>query len=442
MKTATVRSVRRPRHGWIDHEVFDLFGDELGPYGITVYAVLTRHCYDNFRVTMNLRELAGHARMSKDSVARSLKTMVDLGLVVEHKGPTLKSTSSYTLMDVKDLAEEVRALAKARAAASKSVSQGDRDDGAPRMGPQDAPGDLRLSNGHAESGDAPRGTQGFTDSDEELEASEASAETDADCLPQRQEAEALKKLGNGAVPETDLSQNGPRFETDLSPSASRINRQEHKNKETRTPTAAWAASILAAMAPMGIADALAAKLISRESRKANPDVSLEEILFWLDWLKDKTEQPGSTIRDPGAYVIRMVGECVAGGRYAQLKAGGERRRELEEARERERQSAQAATIAWEAYQPVAPVLADTAWRAIRGVLEQKVIRQSFETWIKPARGLDCIAGKLYVQVPSPEFQYIGEKYGDLMQEAIQEQNLQVAELRFVATPEELPWEFL
>ena len=68
--------VRKPRHGWFDYEVIDVFGDNLGPYGITVYTVLARFCYGGFRVTMDLRELAGHARMSKDSVGRTLRKMV------------------------------------------------------------------------------------------------------------------------------------------------------------------------------------------------------------------------------------------------------------------------------------------------------------------------------------------------------------------------------
>ena len=62
-----------------------------------------------------------------------------------------------------------------------------------------------------------------------------------------------------------------------------------------------------------------------------------------------------------------------------------------------------------------------SWLQILAALEKKVIRQSFETWLKPTRFSHATGRMLYVRVPSPEFQHIGEKYGDLIQEAIDQQ---------------------
>jgi chromosomal replication initiator protein len=58
------------------------------------------------------------------------------------------------------------------------------------------------------------------------------------------------------------------------------------------------------------------------------------------------------------------------------------------------------------------------WVRILAALEKKINRQSYETWLKPTR-FSHIAGKtLYVRIPSAEFQHLGEKYADLIQEAI------------------------
>ena len=58
------------------------------------------------------------------------------------------------------------------------------------------------------------------------------------------------------------------------------------------------------------------------------------------------------------------------------------------------------------------------WVRILSALEKKINRQSFETWFKPTR-FARVAGKtLYVRIPSADFEHIGEKYGQLIDEAI------------------------
>src|SRR5580693_676397 len=60
-----------------------------------------------------------------------------------------------------------------------------------------------------------------------------------------------------------------------------------------------------------------------------------------------------------------------------------------------------------------PATALNPWLQILSALEKKVVRQSFETWLKPTRFSHAAGRMLYVRVPSPEFQHIGEKYGDV-----------------------------
>jgi DNA-binding HxlR family transcriptional regulator len=443
MKSVTLRDRRMPGHTWFDNELIDVFGADLGPYGIAAYAVMARFCYGH-SVTMSLRELQDRSGIKKDSLGRALKRLVELGLVIEREGPTPKSPSTYDLVDLKVLVGEIRAAARAQALSAKSVSHRDRSEEDNGTDAQGAPDGLPVANRQYTNGDAPEGAQSDEDAIEELEASDVSLEAEADCLPQRQGAQRpknLKNLGNGAPTETDLSQNDPRFATDLSLTASRVNRQYTRLQDTRqvpAATAAWAASILAEIAPLGVVDAQASRQILESCRAANPDVTLEEILFWLGWLAEKAQQPRSGIRDPGAYVIRMVGDCVGGGQYTRLKAGVDRRRLEQEARESKRENGQVAAIAWDLYQPVAAALADAAWRAIRAALEKKVLPQSFETWIKPVRAVDFVDGELCLRVPSPEFQHIGDKYGDLIDEAIKQQGLGVTNLLILASPADLP----
>jgi chromosomal replication initiator protein len=83
-----------------------------------------------------------------------------------------------------------------------------------------------------------------------------------------------------------------------------------------------------------------------------------------------------------------------------------------------------------------PSTALNPWLQILAALEKKVIRQSFETWLKPTRFSHATGRTLYVRVPSPEFQHIGDKYGDLIQEAIDLQALEFDDVSFVTAEED------
>jgi chromosomal replication initiator protein len=85
---------------------------------------------------------------------------------------------------------------------------------------------------------------------------------------------------------------------------------------------------------------------------------------------------------------------------------------------------------------ISPASALNPWLQILAALEKKVIRQSFETWLKPTRFSHASGRTLYVRVPSKEFQHIGDKYGDLIQEAIDLQSLEFDDVEFVTIDED------
>ena len=76
------------------------------------------------------------------------------------------------------------------------------------------------------------------------------------------------------------------------------------------------------------------------------------------------------------------------------------------------------------------------WVRILGALEKKINRQSFETWLKPTRFSHIEGRTLHVRVPSTDFQHIGDRYGDLIGEAIETLGLELDEVLFEAPPSE------
>ena len=69
-------------------------------------------------------------------------------------------------------------------------------------------------------------------------------------------------------------------------------------------------------------------------------------------------------------------------------------------------------------------------------LEKKVNRTSYETWLKPTRYDHAQGPILFVRVPNPEFCHIGERYGDLISEAIENLGLEFRDVEFVTEEEQ------
>ncbi|MBZ5707250.1 MAG: chromosomal replication initiator protein DnaA [Acidobacteriia bacterium] len=84
-----------------------------------------------------------------------------------------------------------------------------------------------------------------------------------------------------------------------------------------------------------------------------------------------------------------------------------------------------------------PSLTPNPWNRILDALEKKVNRHSYDTWLKPTRYSHSSGGILFIRVPTAEFQHVGDKYADLIQEAIDNLGLEYQDVKFV-TPEDDP----
>lgn len=215
--TMRLRDQRKPGHGWFDNEIYDVFGDELQQNGISVYMTLARLCY-GVRVTMSLREMAGHARMSKDTFGRTLKRVISLGLVVERKGATPQSASTYELVDVKELAGAYlrEAVQKNKQKASLNVPSVSQRDTAPM------PTLVELLSNRAVASSV-----------------EPAANDDAGCLTVRQEGDAdagVDKKICDAPDATGVSQKVGSFETEVSHDVRHLRQDtRHKTQNQYSP---------------------------------------------------------------------------------------------------------------------------------------------------------------------------------------------------------------
>jgi len=74
---------------------------------------------------------------------------------------------------------------------------------------------------------------------------------------------------------------------------------------------------------------------------------------------------------------------------------------------------------------------------ILDALEKKINRHSYDTWLKPTRFSHSSNGVLFIRVPTAEFRHVGDKYADLIQEAVDNLGMEFQEVKFV-TPEDDP----
>jgi chromosomal replication initiator protein len=78
------------------------------------------------------------------------------------------------------------------------------------------------------------------------------------------------------------------------------------------------------------------------------------------------------------------------------------------------------------------------WSRILEALEKKVNRNSYDTWLKPTRFSHQERSTIFVKVPSAEFRAIGEKYADLIHEAIDDLGLKLEDVEFISSEPEAP----
>ncbi len=70
------------------------------------------------------------------------------------------------------------------------------------------------------------------------------------------------------------------------------------------------------------------------------------------------------------------------------------------------------------------------WVRILGALEKKINRHSFDTWLKPTRFSRTVGKTLFVRIPSAQFEHIGDKYGQLIEEAIEKLGFDIDSVQF------------
>jgi chromosomal replication initiator protein len=80
--------------------------------------------------------------------------------------------------------------------------------------------------------------------------------------------------------------------------------------------------------------------------------------------------------------------------------------------------------------------AGNPWLRILSALERKITRLSYDTWLKPTRFSHTNGRTIFVRVPTPEFRHIEDKFGDLIQEALEVLALEYEDVKFVTEEED------
>ena len=76
------------------------------------------------------------------------------------------------------------------------------------------------------------------------------------------------------------------------------------------------------------------------------------------------------------------------------------------------------------------------WARILDALEKKINRHSYDTWLKPTRYSHASNGILFVRIPTAEFRHVGDKYADLIQEALDNLGLGYEDVKFVTAEDD------
>jgi chromosomal replication initiator protein len=76
------------------------------------------------------------------------------------------------------------------------------------------------------------------------------------------------------------------------------------------------------------------------------------------------------------------------------------------------------------------------WVRVLDALEKKVNRHSYDTWLKPTRYSHASNKILFVRIPTAEFRHVGDKYADLIQEALDNLGLGYEDVKFVTADDD------
>jgi chromosomal replication initiator protein len=82
------------------------------------------------------------------------------------------------------------------------------------------------------------------------------------------------------------------------------------------------------------------------------------------------------------------------------------------------------------------VIVPNPWVRILDALEKKINRHSYDTWLKPTRYSHASDKILFVRIPTAEFRHVGDKYADLIQEALDNLGLGYEDVKFVTAEDD------
>jgi hypothetical protein len=165
----------------------------------------------------------------------------------------------------------------------------------------------------------------------------------------------------------------------------------------------------------------------------NPGLPIQVTVLKVRGLAHQVRASRGGIHSPIAWMLKNIGGMVIDVEAETKKAAAALSADKAAA------SAELARAAAEkAKAKVSPAAAEKgreAWKTILADLEKEVIRQSYETWLKPTKGAWIKAKTLTVRVPSQEFQHIGDKYGDQIEASIKRHKLKLEDVQYVAEGE-------
>lgn len=97
-----LKDARRTYHFWVDDDIFDRFGAQLGPYAGWVYCYLARRAKQR-KAFPSLKRIARDTGIARSSVQKAITRLHTLGLIsittrVDENGD--RDTSVYTLLDL------------------------------------------------------------------------------------------------------------------------------------------------------------------------------------------------------------------------------------------------------------------------------------------------------------------------------------------------------
>jgi hypothetical protein len=108
-----IRDQRQPGWYFVDNEIIDQHGRQLGAYGVAVYNVLSRYAKNRTQqVDLSARDIGAAIGISQDRVRKSLADLMGVGLIdlviPERRAPGLITT--ITLLNVKQELNATRSV--------------------------------------------------------------------------------------------------------------------------------------------------------------------------------------------------------------------------------------------------------------------------------------------------------------------------------------------